>query len=73
MGAFEQAYPHVTRWVKDYGWIEIGQDGMSPSFVRALDEGGLIWEGDGSAEDVDGVLRALDSVLAEWIREQIGG
>ena len=73
MGAFEQAYPHVARWVKDYGWIEIGQDGMSPSFVRALDEGGLIWEGDDSGEDLDGVLRALDSALAEWIREQIGG
>ncbi len=57
MGAFEQAYPHVARWVKDY----------------ALDEGGLIWEGDDAAEDLDGVLRALDRVLAEWIREQIGG
>ncbi len=73
MGAFEQASPHVARWVKDYGWIEIGHDGMSPSFVRALDEGGLMWEGDEAAEDVDGVLRALDSVLAEWLREQIGG
>ncbi len=73
MGAFEQAYPHVARWVKDYGWIEIGRDGLSASFIRALDEGGLIWEGADSAEDVDGVLRTLDSVLAEWIREQIGG
>ena len=73
MGAFEQAYPHVARWVKDYGWIEIGHDGLSPSFVRALDEGGLIWEGDDATEGVDGVLRTLDSVLAEWIREQIGG
>ena len=41
--------------------------------MRALDEGGLIWEGDDATEDVDGVLRTLDSVLAEWIREQIGG
>ena len=73
MGAFEQAYPHVTRWVKDYGWIEIGHDELSPSFVRALDEGGLIWEGDDATEDLDGVLRALDRVLAEWIRERIGG
>ena len=73
MGAFEQASPHVTRWVKDYGWVEIGHDGMSPSLVRALDEGGLIWAGDAATEDVDGVLRTLDSVLAEWIRDQIGG
>ena len=73
MGAFEQAYPHVACWVKDYGWIEIGHDGLSPSFVRALDECGLIWEGDEATEDLDGVLRTLDSILAEWIREQIGG
>ena len=45
MGAFERAYPQVARWVKGYGWIEIGQDGMNPLFVRELDEGELVWEG----------------------------
>ena len=35
---FEQTYPHITRWVKEHGWIELGGDGMSPSWVRALDE-----------------------------------
>ena len=41
----ETNYPHVARWVQDFGWIEIGQDDFSRSMVRALDIGGLIWEG----------------------------
>ena len=41
----EQAYPRVARWVQGYGWIELGHDDMGRSFVRALDDGGLVWEG----------------------------
>jgi hypothetical protein len=40
----EELYPYLTRWVEEYGWVEIGQDGSSSSFVRALNEGGLIWK-----------------------------
>ena len=39
------ALPHIAEWVQDHGWIEIGQDEHSTSFVRALDIGGLVWEG----------------------------
>jgi len=42
--SFEETYPNIVRWVEDYGYIEIGYNGFSASFVRALDEGGLIWE-----------------------------
>ena len=41
----ETNYPHVARWVRDFGWIEIGHDDFSRSMVRALDIGGMIWEG----------------------------
>ena len=41
----EQAFPHIARWVTSQGWIEIGSDGYSRSFVRVLDEGGMVWEG----------------------------
>ena len=43
---FEQIYPHVSDWVKSYEWIEIGYDDYSHTFVRALDIGGMIWEGE---------------------------
>jgi hypothetical protein len=43
--SIDTAYPTIARWVMEYGWMEIGHDDMSRSFVRALDEGGLVWEG----------------------------
>ena len=33
----EATYPTIARWVQEYGWIEIGQDDMSRSFIRALE------------------------------------
>lgn len=72
MASFEQTYPHITRWVKGYGWIELGSDGMSPSWARALDEGGLIWEGGDPSQPLEDTLQELDTALATWLR-RIGG
>jgi hypothetical protein len=68
----EQAHPHVARWVTAHGWIEIGSDGYSRSFVRALDEGGMVWEGAETYPSLDAALRALDSALQQWLHEQLG-
>ena len=38
----DAAYPAIARWVMEYGWIEIGHDDMSRSFVRALSVG-ILW------------------------------
>ena len=68
--SFEQAYPHVARWVTSQGWIEIGQDDWSRSFVRALDVGGLVWEGDSSYQSLNDALQDLETGLASWMRQQ---
>jgi hypothetical protein len=39
--SLDATYPTIARWVQEYGWIEIGQDDMSRSFIRALDDGGM--------------------------------
>ena len=44
-GDFAHRYPNVNRFVFERGWIEIGADEYSLSFIRALDPGGLVWEG----------------------------
>jgi len=41
----DEAFPHLTAWVKMHGWIEIGYDDYQRSFIRALDSGGMVWEG----------------------------
>jgi hypothetical protein len=56
---FEQTYPHIAEWVQDHGWIEIGQDEHSPSFVRALDIGG--WSGRAA--------RTMRSKPPEWMEQ----
>ncbi len=67
---FESTYPTIARWVQEYGWIEIGQDDMSQSFVRALDEGGMVWEGQEDYATLDAALQDLEAGLATWMREQ---
>ncbi len=65
---FEESYPNLSRWVKTHGWIEIGQDEESDSFIRALDEGGLVWEGRQSYDTLDDAMQDLEKGLAEWLK-----
>ena len=67
-GPFAAAYPHIAAWVMD-GWIEMGRDDFSHSFVRALDIGGMIWEGDDDYATVDAALLALDAGIAAFLEE----
>lgn len=65
---FETTYPNIAYWVKSHGWIEIGQDSWSRSFVRALDEGGMVWEGKPEYGTLDKALQALDTGLAKFMQ-----
>jgi hypothetical protein len=62
-------FPAIAWWVGAFGWIEVGHDGMSPSWIRALDEGGLIWEGKPAYASVDEGLQALEAGLTAWLEE----
>ena len=64
---FSKAYPNIAHWVDALGRIEIGPDEYSSSLVRAIDEGGLIWESSDDHETVDEALQALEIELAEWL------
>ncbi|MDB5308220.1 MAG: hypothetical protein JWO38_2422 [Gemmataceae bacterium] len=68
--AFTAAYPHTARWVREEeGWIEVGSDEFSASFVRAVYGGGLAWEGEPSYPTFDAAFRALDAGIAAWLDE----
>ena len=64
---FSKLYPNIANWVTTQGWIEIGEGEYSSSLVRALDEGGLVWESSDEHESVDEALQALEMELAEWL------
>jgi hypothetical protein len=66
----DRRFPHIAEWVREWGWIEIGYDDFSRSFVRALDAGGIIWEGAEQYNSLDDALCALDAGIAAFRREQ---
>ena len=63
---FEALYPNIAAWVED-GWVEIGSDEHSSSWVRALDIGGTVWEGESSYPSLHDALLALDAAVAEYM------
>ncbi len=67
--SFEKSYPNIACWVRFHGWIELGRDDYRPSSVRALDEGGMVWEGSAHYRTLDEALRALEDALAEWMKQ----
>lgn len=63
-------YTSVTAWAQNGGLIEIGNDYNVQSFIRALDEGGMIWEGEPQYPTMDAALKALDAGIAAFLNEQ---
>ena len=66
--AFEALYPNLAAWVQ-HGLLEIGDDGCQRSFVRVLDEGGMVFEGAESYLSLDAALQAAEAGLAAWLKE----
>ncbi|MDP9312617.1 MAG: hypothetical protein M3R24_17310 [Chloroflexota bacterium] len=66
----DDIFPHLSRWVQQHGWMEIGYDDYSRSFIRILDIGGLVWESNERYSTVDAALHAAEAELAVWMREQ---
>jgi hypothetical protein len=62
--------PTIARWVQEFGWIEIGQEKMSRSFIRALDAGGMVWEGQEHYATLGDALQDVEVGLVAWMREQ---
>ena len=59
----DQDYPHVADWVYGGGWIELGQNEYSRSFIRILDIGGMLWEGNTRYRSLDALLRDAEAAL----------
>ena len=72
---FEKTYPNIARWVDEHeGWIEIGYHVHNPinSFVRAIDCGGMFWNGKDSYDSLDEALQDLNAGLEAVLKEIYG-
>jgi len=65
---FDRKYPNITNWVED-GILEIGGDEWSNSFIRVIDEGGIVWEGKQKYATLNEALRDAEKAIAEWFNE----
>lgn len=67
--ALAALYPTIARWASGHGWVEFGIDGLDRPFVRALDEGGTVWEKGAQHETLDDALADLEEGLAQFMQE----
>lgn len=65
-------YPFLWRWVSEFGTVEIGYCHQTRSFIRVLDEGGLIWKGRRSYTTLDAALADANAGAARWMRDELG-
>ena len=59
---FQKIFPSITGWVQD-GWIEIGHSRWGDTFIKVLDEGGLVWEGKRTYQSLDDALLAAECAI----------
>ena len=68
---FSKKYPNLNWWINNHGWIELGSDEYSSSWIRILDEGGMYWEDDDS-ESLDESLEKADIWMSTEIEDRFG-
>jgi hypothetical protein len=68
-GKVEKLFPAIARYVRGYGYVEIGDQESVGFVVRALGYGGLDFEED-TAETLAEVMAILELGLVEWFKDQ---
>jgi hypothetical protein len=63
MTTFSETSPNITSWAESCGWIEIGYNDNTRSFMRVLDEGGNVWESKAKYKSLDEALQELEKSL----------
>jgi hypothetical protein len=62
-------FPAISRWVGEYGWIEVGVQELFGFVARALHGGGTQVEDD-RPDSLAEAMAALEKGLARWFEEQ---
>lgn len=69
--SFAESYPNIAYFVDAIGWIAMGYDDDIPltSFIRAMNPGGMVWEGKDEYKTLDEAFQDLEEGLGRWMRE----
>jgi len=60
------------RWVTEFGTVQIGACHQTRSFIRVLDEGGMIWKGRRSYASLEAALAGAEAGVAWGMRDELG-
>ena len=65
-------YPHLWLWVAEFGTVEIGHCRQARSFIRLLDEGGMVWKGRRNYRSLDAALADAEAGVSRWMKDELG-
>lgn len=65
-----QRYPMLAEWINDGGWLEIGYEHHTNSFIRIIGSEDLLWQGKQSYPSLDAALEDAERNLK--LLEQAG-
>ncbi len=71
--SLEAVFPNITLWVKECGIAEIGYDPNTQTFIRAIDEGGMVWSGESQDTTLDDAFQDLEAGLGQILVERVLG
>jgi hypothetical protein len=66
------SYPHLWRWVREFGRVEIGYCRQTRSFIRVVDAGGMVWQGRRSYRTLEAALADAEAGIARWMKDELG-
>jgi hypothetical protein len=65
----DEQFPATARWVRESGWIELGQQQETGFVVWALDDGGVVFEDD-KPDTLAEAMAALEKSSIEKFRDE---
>lgn len=63
---FARKYPNIAGWVAD-GVLELGHARWGDSFIKVIDEGGIVWEGKRKYATLDKALLDAEKAITKWL------
>src|SRR3954452_9016167 len=68
--SFESDYPTITRWIKEFGRIEIGGASFADPFIKAVNRDGMLWGGKREYTTIDEALKDLERGIEASLVDQ---
>ena len=66
---FGDNFPYLAAWVETIGWIEMGENEMTNSLLRILNEGGTVWSDEESGSIEEALIHGEEYLKSDFPEE----